>query len=135
MSVVLSGKTSLKWTQCISKLLRNKKVLLRVRKRHTARRVVITPAVVLHGYPPGQGTPPRQGTPPLARVPPRPGYPPWTGYPPGQGTPPWLDLAGYPPPSWTWQGTPPAAPWHSRKCCKALWDLGTPPPGVNKLTK
>ena len=32
---------------------------------------------------------------------------------------------GYPP--------PPAAPWHSGKCCKALWDMGTPP--VDKLTK
>ena len=85
----------------------NKKVLLRERKRHTARRVASTPYVVLTGYPPtDQGTPPGQGTPP-ARVPPRPGYP-----------PPGLDLAGYP---------PPAAPWHSGKCCKALWDTGTPP--------
>ena len=90
------------------------------------------------GYPPGQGTP-HQGT-PLARVPPtrvppwpgypQPGYPP-PGYPPSQGTPP----PGYPP-GWTWQGTPPAgpgrvppraAPWHSGKCCKALWDTGTLP--------
>ena len=46
----------------------NKKVLLRERKRHTARRVVNIPSVVLTGYPPQQGTPP-----------------------------PWLDLAGYPP--------------------------------------
>ena len=67
-------------------MIRNKKVLLRERKRHTAHRVVSTPSVVLTGYPPPvltwQGTPqqgtPRQGTP-------------W------QGTPP----------SWTWQGTPP----------------------------
>ena len=80
------------------------------------------------GYPPGQGTP--EGT----RVPPRPGYP------PGQGTslarvPPRLDLAGYPPPRLDLAGYPPAASWHSGKCCKALWDMGTPPPGVNKLTK
>ena len=115
----------------------NKKVLLRERKRHTARRVASTPYVVLSGHPPSQGTPPgrvppRQGTPP-ARVPPRPEYPPWAGYPPGwtwQGTPlgrvpprPGYPLArvpprpGYPParipplgrvpPGWTWQGTPP----------------------------
>ena len=60
----------------------HKKVLLRERKRHTARRVVSTPSVVLPGYP----SP--------SRVPP-------TGYPP----------AGYPPdripPSWAWPGTPP----------------------------
>ena len=31
---------------------KNKKVLLRERKRHTARRVVSTPSVVLPGYPP-----------------------------------------------------------------------------------
>ena len=107
----------------------NKKVLLRERKRHTARRVASTPNVVLTGYPPGQGTPPSQGTPPArvppsqgtppARVPPQPGYPPSQGTPPGQGTSP---------PGWTWQGTPPpAAPWHSGKSCKALWDTGTPP--------
>ena len=99
----------------------NKKVLLRERKRHTARRVASTPYVVLTGYPPSQGTPPGQGTPParvpplarvplfrvppLARVPPRPGYPPswtWQGTPPPAGPgrvppPPQLDLAGYPP--------------------------------------
>ena len=35
---------------------------------------------------------------------------------------------GTPPPGCTWQGTPPpSAPWHSGKCCKALWDMGTPP--------
>ena len=40
----------------------NKKVLLRERKRHTARRVVSTPSVVLTGYPPswpGRVPPPR----------------------------------------------------------------------------
>ena len=85
----------------------NKKVLLRERKRHTARRVVSTPSVVLPGPPPG-------------------GYP--VRYPPGgwgTRTPP----GGYPdPPGGTQSGTPPAAPWHSGKCCKALWDMGTPPP-------
>ena len=147
----------------------NKKVLLRERKRHTARRVVSTPSVVLPGYPPSrvpppiltwlggvpdqvppqpgytppppggvpgqvppQGgypvrTPPDQGTPP-ARVPPHPDLArggTWLGTPPGQGTSPRLDLAVY----------PPTAPWHSGKCCKALWDMGTPPPGVDRQTK
>ena len=66
---------------------------------------------------------------------------------PARGIPCW----GYPtwvPPILTWQGTPPlgmpmafwvmlqsimgygyplvSAPWHSGKCCKALWDMGTP---------
>ena len=124
-----------------------KKVLLRERKRHTARRVASTPYVVLAGYPPArvppsQGTPPArvppgQGTPP-ARVPPWPGYPPArVGYPPGgQGTPPVRVPParippGYPParvpPQLDLAGYPPAAPWHSGKCCKALWDMGTPP--------
>ena len=94
------------------KVYNNKKVLLRERKRHTARRVASTPYVVLTGYPPRQGMPPGQGTPP-AREPPRPGYP---------------------PPGWTWQGTPPAAPWHSGKCCKALWDTGTPPLWTDRRT-
>ena len=69
-------------------------------------------------------------------VPPRPG---WGGTLPGgvpdlgtsqQGTPPGLTWQGTPP-GWTWQGIPPpvAAPWHSGKCCKALWDMGTPPRG------
>ena len=116
-------------------LLANKKVLLRERKRHTVRRVVTTPSVVLTGYPPiltwlggvpYLGTPPagyprqgypRQGT-PLGRVPPSPQQgTPWQGIP-RQGTPPGC----------TWQGTPPvSAPWHSEKCCKALWNMGTPP--------
>ena len=63
--------------------------------------------------------PPRQGT-------------------PQQGTPhPWLDLAGYPPPQLDLAGyppagysPPPAGPGRvpPRKCCKALWDMGTPLP-------
>ena len=103
----------------------NKKVLLRERKRHTACRVASTP-VVLTGYLP----------------PPPAGYlhpPSW----PGPGGVPCLGGGGVlylgTPPGWTWQGTapPPAgpgrvpplvsAPWHSGKCCKALWDMGTPP--------
>ena len=68
-----------------SNFICNKKVLLRERKRHTARRVVSTPSVFLSGYPP---RPDLGGT--------LPGYPPWQGTP-RQGTPP----------GWTWQGTPP----------------------------
>ena len=123
----------------------NKKVLLRERKRHTACRVASTPYVVLTGYPP-PGYPP-------SRVPPWLGTPqqgtPWlgtppAGYPPGRVPPlgkvsPWQSTpqAGYPPAGYPpHQGTPPAgpgrvfplaAPWHSGKCCKALWDMGTPP--------
>ena len=77
---------------------RNKKVLLRERKRHTARRVVTIPSVVLTGYPP-----PRR--PDLAGG----GRVPYLG-PPGRVSP----LV--------------SAPWHSGKCSKVLWDMGTPPP-------
>ena len=55
----------------------NKKVLLRERKRHTARCVANTPYVVLTGYPPPGGT--WSGTPP----PPPPGGT-WSGGVPGQ---------------------------------------------------
>ena len=58
----------------------NEKVLLRERKRHTARRVESTPSVVLTGYPPPVLT--------------------WLGGGGGGGVPPpppRLDLAGYPP--------------------------------------
>ena len=65
----------------------NKKVLLRERKRHTARCVANTPYVVLTGYPPPGGYP--------VRYPPRggPGTPPPGGVPSqvplgGPGTPP-----------------------------------------------
>ena len=104
----------------------NKKVLLRERKRHTARRVVSTPSVLAGGYLTGY---PRGGY--LTGYPPGgylTGYPPrgegyLTGYPPrGGGVPDWV-----PPWGGTRSGTSPAAPWHSGKCCKALWDMGTPP--------
>ena len=96
----------------------HKKVLLRERKRHTARRVVSTPSVVLPGYPPPAGYPPILTWPGgyLTRYPPG-GYP--VRYPPGgvpsqvpprggtqSGTPP----GGYPvryPPGGTQSGTPP----------------------------
>ena len=74
-------------------ILSNKKVLLRERKRHTARRVVSTPSVVLTGSPPQQGTPPWAGFPPVLTW--LGGYPTWV--------PPW---AGYPP-VLTWLGGPP----------------------------
>ena len=98
----------------------NKKVLLRERKRHTARRVVSTPSVVLPGYPPCGGLP--------GQVPPRGGT--RSGTPRGgtrSGTPRGGTRSGTPR-GGTRSGTPPpAAPWHSGKCCKALWDMGTPP--------
>ena len=104
------------------------------------------------GYPPGGSGYPPGGY--LTQVPPGgvwvppwggtwPGYPPggtWPGYPPrvpprgvpDPGTPwggPGTPLGGYltrvPPPGGS--GYPPAASWHSGKCCKALWDMGTPP--------
>ena len=89
------------------KYCQNKKVLLRERKRHTARCVLSTPSVVLPGYPPSccpTWVPPH---PDLGGVPylgtPWAGYPPWqgtpwAGYPPGRIPPPKLDLAGYHPP-------------------------------------
>ena len=85
----------------------NKKVLLRERKRHTARRVASTPYVVLTGYPPRQGTP-------------LPGYP-LAGYPPGR----------------TWQGTPPpgGCPMAFWEMLQSIMGYGYPPPGVDKLTK
>ena len=81
------------------------------------------PGGTLPGYPP-------------SKVPPS-GVPPWAGYPPaGYPTPP----AGYPPRCLPhgilgnvakhygiWVPPPVSAPWHSGKCCKALWDMGTPP--------
>ena len=68
------------------------------------------------GTPPPQGTPPswpgREGGGYLTRVPPHPDLAGGGGY-----------LTRVPPQ----QGTPPvSAPWHSGKCCKALWDMGTP---------
>ena len=66
--------------------INNKKVLLPERKRHTARRVVSTPSVVLPGYPPPAGYPPHPDLAGgeggyLTRVP-------WLGGVPWSGTPP-----------------------------------------------
>ena len=134
----------------------NKKVLLREHKRHTARRVVSTPSVVLTGYPTWQGTPvltwlggyPARGVPylgtPILTWPggTLPGYPlagyPLAGYPPAgypsQGTPqagpgrvpPWLDLAGYP---------PRCLPHGILGNVAKHYGIWVPPPGVNKPNK
>ena len=115
------------------KLTANKKVLLRERKRHTARRVVSTPSVVLPGYPPPPGGVPDQGTPPggvpdpgtppggyLTWVPPLGGYltrvpPRGTRVPPQGGTWPGYPPGGYltrvPPRGGTWLGYPPGGTW------------------------
>ena len=82
-----------------------KKVLLRERKRHTARRVLVLLLDTWVPRHPGPG----------GRVPCQGGYP--AGGVSYLGTP-HPDLAGYP---------PVYAPWHSGYCCKALWDMGTPP--------
>ena len=88
--------------KCISEIeiiISNKKVLLRERKRHTARRVVSTPSVVLPGYPPrggypDLGTPPGGGGGTRTSVPPPPrggtrtSVPPPPGGYPDLGTPP-----------------------------------------------
>ena len=86
------------------KQIQNKKVLLRERKRHTARRVAVASACY-SGREGTTGTPPTwtwDGVPPL----PGPGmeYPPtqtWGGVPPLPGP-----GMGYPP-TWTWDGVPP----------------------------
>ena len=134
---------NLVFTQEDCLMINNKKVLVRERKRHTASRVASTPYVVLTGYPPDR-------VPPVLTWPG--GVPTWV---PPSRVPPQLDLAWYPPgwtwhgtpPGWTWQGTPPqldlawylppqvSAPWHSGKCCKALWDMGTPTPGCEQTNK
>ena len=88
----------------------NKKVLLRERKRHTARRVVSTPSVVLPGYPPpGGGYPVR-----YPRTP-RGGYP----VPPLGG--------GYP--------DPPHCPMAFWEMLQSIMGYGYPPPGVDRQTK
>ena len=80
-------------------VISNKKVLLRERKRHTARRVLSTPSVVLPGYPP-----PDRVSPPFwpSQGSTWPGYP-QAGYPPSRVLPlSWPCWGG------TWPGYPPA---------------------------
>ena len=104
----------------------NKKVLLRERKRHTARRVVSTPSVILPGYPPpppswpGRGGT-RSGPPPPGGYPVR--YPP--GGVPGQVPPP--PRPGYPP--------PPRCPMAFWEMLQSIMGYGYPPPGVDRQTK
>ena len=111
--------------------LLHKKVLLRERKRHTARRVESTPSVVLTGYPPVLTW--LGGT--------LPWYPPPAGYPPGRVHPPEQDTPQQgTPPGWTWQGTPPSWTWQGNPppvCPMAFWEMlqsimgyGYPPPPV-----
>ena len=118
----------------------NKKVLLRERKRHTARRVVSTPSVILTGYPPvltwPRGVPCQGGTllggtllgvPYLGTPHPGPGAP-CQGVPclgvPCRGYPTWV------PPAWPgvpcWEGTLPGYPHPS-------WPGGYPARGGNLL--
>ena len=96
--------------------MQNKKVLLRERKRHTARRVVSTPSVVLPVYPPRGGYPVRYPPGGVPGPPPRGTWtPPGVPGPPG-GVPSQVPPGGYPdppsggsqvPPGGTWSGTPP----------------------------
>ena len=115
----------------------NKKVLLRERKRHTARHVAVASACYFggrglpripaprHGMgtPPEMGYPPRHGMgyPPEMGYPPRHGmgYPTEMGYPPiqGWGTPPFQGWIGYPP-----------QPRLDRVPPLSKAGLGTPPP-------
>ena len=79
----------------------------------------------LTGYPPGGYPDPPGGVPgPLPR-----GYPDPPGGVPG---PPWVPdrvppRGGLGTPQGGYLTGPPTASWHSGKCCKALWDMGTPP--------
>ena len=128
----------------INETLLNKTVLLRERKRHTARRVASTPYVVLTGNPPPPparvpppswpgwggypaGGVPDQGTPP-ARVPPPGRVPPWAGYPPARVPPPQLDLARYPPPPLDLAGYPPRLPHGILGNVAKHYGVWVPPP-------
>ena len=111
----------------LSEINNYKKVLLRERKRHTARRVVSTPSVVL----PGSGTPPPGGVP-------DPGTPP--GGDPDLGTPrgdpdfgpPRGGVPGPPGGGGTRTSVPPGG--GGTRTPGGYPDLGTPPGGVPDRT-
>ena len=96
----------------VSEISKNKKVLLREHKRHTACRVVSTPSVVLPGYPPGVRVPPG-GVP-------DPGTPP--GGVPDPGTP-----RGVPDPGTHPRGVPDRVPPRggpgTPHCLMAFWEM------------
>ena len=90
------GRKPIIWLTCTKngmKIIEDKKVLLRERKRHTAHRVAVASACYsgggYYGYPPTwDGITPLPG--------------------PGMGYPPYLDLGwGTPPPTRAWDGVPP----------------------------
>ena len=108
----------------------DKKVLLRERKRHTARPCSEYSFCCPTRVPPGGGGGTRTSVPP----PPPPGGYPDLGTPPGGGYPdlgtppggvpgPW-----YPPRGGTQTSVPPLPHGILGNVAKALWDMGTPPP-------
>ena len=117
----------------------NKKVILRERKRHTARCVASTRYACCSvqwgaemGYPPpDMGYPLDMGYPSLDMgYHPRHGYLPWTwGPPPRWGTPPEM---GYPR---TWDGVPPYPDlkWGTPPTSDLRWGKPPPPASVNRL--
>ena len=127
----------------MSRIISNKKVLLRERKRHTARRVAVASACYSGG---GEGG--TMGTPPTWTwdgVPPLPG--PGMGYPPTQTwdrVPPYLDLGwgtplprpemGYPPYLDLRWGTPyPDLRWGTSPLPRLEMGYPPPPASVNRL--
>ena len=105
--------------------MKNKKVHLRERKRHTARRVAVASACYSGGG--TQSTPPDlgRGTPLDLK---------WGTPPPGSGMgyPPYLDLGWGTPPTWTWDGVPPLPylelRWGTPSPPHLELRWGTPPP-------
>ena len=88
--------------------MKNKKVLLCERKRHTDCRLSSTPSVNQSGVPPIRVSPlgyPHVGVPPHRAYPPQ--GTPLAG--PGSGTPPPAEPGSGTPPHWTWLGYPPSS--------------------------